>query len=522
MKRCIWIAVCMMLLAAGCVETDESETAAKESVGQEEAAAASGTADTREDTSGMVMVKWTIYPYGITAEQEAEREELINQKLREDGYDFQLDLVFAEITPYKLLAQDYNASDMEYYFAAISDILENGETDIAFLGWDWSYRKEDVGTIIRQGNLLELSGLLDTPAGQTLYAAFSEAEWKSAETDGKIYCIPNQLSYTAAPYFAFNREYFSEEEIAGFDGSLSGLCTLIGTKDWSGVSMPVYWGLPLADLGGLDRYVMMQGAYVDVDTGTAYNPYETDFLNDIVKQLFYLHDHGYFGADDLGYFTSSEDLKRSLAAGDFGVLAGYEDSWSLEELRAQLIIYELPYRMVSNISVTTGICASSEHPEEAMELLSLLYTDAEYANLLLLGMEGTDYQLLDGVVCNMEGEKLAWLPFEMVLGIFDNVYPAEYDVFPIDRKARKAALYSSPLLLKNPYLGVQIDRQDFTEEMYALAELPDTCLRSAFQYGSAEQFLEAASAKMDGSGFAGMKEILETQLREWRELYGEE
>jgi putative aldouronate transport system substrate-binding protein len=43
-----------------------------------------------------------------------------------------------------------------------------------------------------------------------------------------------------------------------------------------------------------------------------------------------------------------------------------------------------------------GVTSWSRHPEEAMQLLSLVNTDEELANLLYFGEEGRDYQLKDG------------------------------------------------------------------------------------------------------------------------------
>ena len=55
-----------------------------------------------------------------------------------------------------------------------------------------------------------------------------------------------------------------------------------------------------------------------------------------------------------------------------------------------------------------GIAANSKHPEKAMELLELIYTNADVANLLQYGIEGKHYTRVEGTenVCTAEGAEV--------------------------------------------------------------------------------------------------------------------
>ncbi len=48
--------------------------------------------------------------------------------------------------------------------------------------------------------------------------------------------------------------------------------------------------------------------------------------------------------------------------------------------------------------MATGICSSSQYKDEAFELLALSQTDPYLNNLMSFGIEGTDYNLVDGKV----------------------------------------------------------------------------------------------------------------------------
>ena len=52
----------------------------------------------------------------------------------------------------------------------------------------------------------------------------------------------------------------------------------------------------------------------------------------------------------------------------------------------------------ARVGGTNGICAKSENAEAAMELLTLLHTQSEYAHLLLYGEEGKEYKIEDGKI----------------------------------------------------------------------------------------------------------------------------
>ena len=54
--------------------------------------------------------------------------------------------------------------------------------------------------------------------------------------------------------------------------------------------------------------------------------------------------------------------------------------------------------MYSALSCTSGVVDNSQKKEEALQFLTLMYTDHEIGNLIIYGIEGRDYRLTDGEV----------------------------------------------------------------------------------------------------------------------------
>ena len=68
-------------------------------------------------------------------------------------------------------------------------------------------------------------------------------------------------------------------------------------------------------------------------------------------------------------------------------------------------LIELTPPFIDSNAGNTGyiIPSVSEHPKEALQLLNLMYQDAEIMNLLQYGIEGIDYELVDGAVQKKDG-----------------------------------------------------------------------------------------------------------------------
>ena len=108
---------------------------------------------------------------------------------------------------------------------------------------------------------------------------------------------------------------------------------------------------------------------------------------------------------------------------------------------------------------------------EALQLLSLLYTDSKYANLLIHGKKGKTYQLKNGYAYDMEGNVKSEYAETFITGIYDYIYPWEEEEFPRNRAKEKQSLLGTPAMQKSTLMGFVPDLTDFDDKMIKLYEV---------------------------------------------------
>ena len=131
-----------------------------------------------------------------------------NDALAADGHDYELEI--------KTLSYDN-------YGQAVEGALENGKTDIAFLGFGDAAGNNPVYDLVRSDLVLNLDDILSGDKGKTLYEAFPKNLWEMVKCDKHIYSIPLALASDEGVYAAFNRDYVSDDAISAWDGSIDGI-----------------------------------------------------------------------------------------------------------------------------------------------------------------------------------------------------------------------------------------------------------------------------------------------------------
>ena len=124
-----------------------------------------------------------------------------NDALAADGHDYELEI--------KTLSYDN-------YGQAVEGALENGKTDIAFLGFGDAAGNNPVYDLVRSDLVLNLDDILSGDKGKTLYEAFPKNLWEMVKCDKHIYSIPSALASDEGVYAAFNRDYVSDDAISAW------------------------------------------------------------------------------------------------------------------------------------------------------------------------------------------------------------------------------------------------------------------------------------------------------------------
>lgn len=252
---------------------------------------------------------------------------------------------------------------------------------------------------MNEGNLLQ-------NRGQGLIEVFGDLI-STGEVDGQQLAIPAQTFNANAQGLYYNKTLTDEAGVTiPEEGTLDDLETALyafhdaNPEVWcwyagAGTNIYLYWLRGYNGFGTNCAY----GAVMDSDNLTVENFYETEDFKDYCLRMYKWRQDGilqsdatntesaqtYMGAHSLLCTPSS--INQKLKA-QYQAQADYEVGWM------QMAGYE-----VSNSSVTEymwGIASNSERPDKAMDMLNLLYTNADVANLLKYGIEGDAWNFADG------------------------------------------------------------------------------------------------------------------------------
>lgn len=446
------------------------------------------------DIRGNGTVVWTIFNEGEIRVNESNINAL-NKKLLEDGYSCTLSI------RYVLRKNDY--------YSILAELLAKGETDIASMDCG---RTGDSVNLLADGTVEELSGYLSTEEGQILWNSFFEEKWKGVTIDDKIYFIPNQVLNEVSGYYGFNREFFTEEEVSFFSGEYDDfrqLKELLMQKEFPEGVHPVYWWNSVKRNARIAGYNYYYGTFVELVTGLAKNPYETEEYKEL---LYELHDMYQMGL--LTELESREEQDKVVLERNFGMWQALEMIDLVEQVRDDVIYVPIPYFFSTSRSRNVSVCKTAPHKKEALQLLTLLHSNPEYANLLIFGEEGKDYQLIDGYACNMDGSARSDIWKCCFMGIFNFIHPTQESYFTVDRMKVKNELYNSPQKKENPILGFEADSSKFDEQMLALESVVQE-----YQYLWMEEDFEAAWAEASeayvNAGGQRVIDEMNRQIQEW-------
>ncbi len=167
----------------------------------------------------------------------------------------------------------------------------------------------------------------------------------------------------------------------------------------AGTNNYLFWLQSYETFGTDSSYGIILNASEDP---TVVNMYETDMFKDYCLQTFHWTQDGiqpgdptdtntaqdYFNAQNLFCCVASINPEQEASWGSNAASAGFEIGSSM-----------LVEPTITNSGITEymwGIATNCERPDKAMDFLNFLYTNAEVANILKYGLEGDNYDFVEG------------------------------------------------------------------------------------------------------------------------------
>lgn len=358
MKRILCVFAVGLLLLTGCKGNSESQT--------------STTQPTTRNT-----IKWCLHDIELDAQNIA----ALNDALREDGFEYTVELVRMGLSfekTYEQQVRDYES--------------ENGSFDVVSAGGGFS--SDAAADFIKSGYFAPLGELSD-------YNAVPEKLWETVKVNGEIYTVPGLNFADMGIYFYFNRAYVSEQQIANFNGDLAVLGEMVeglSAKECSEKEfdedgnelpstpdfLPIYFCPDYAEIARSLPYAEKGGLLLDNKTHKAVNPYEYAEFVDYARTLNDLYTRGYFG-EWLSFSEYKSPEEHSPK--DFAVMVSSARliQWDLNESGTGFAEYIMPGYLENRTLYSMGVAANSENKEAAFDFLKRLYSDPKYANILLEG-----------------------------------------------------------------------------------------------------------------------------------------
>ena len=420
-----------------------------------------------------------------------------------DGHDYELEI--------KTLSYDN-------YGQAVEGALENGKTDIAFLGFGDAAGNNPVYDLVRSDLVLNLDDILSGDKGKTLYEAFPKNLWEMVKCDKHIYSIPSALASGEGVYAAFNRDYVSDDAISAWDGSIDGIYQILQGVKWDKSDTPRFEylinGYRFDDMLGCE---IRNGLCFDYDTMSVGNPLESQKFTGYLRVLDRMKKDGYMSDDltnEITYLNNpglnDAQILKNIKAGNFAAalcVGSVDENFKKDNITVK----EVKTYLSSRINSSIGVAKKAKDASAAMDFLSLLYGDEKYGNILLYGEKDKDYKLKDGIAEACDGGSLDddYLT-KFSLNLFVNVYPTKNEKYVDNRKKEFFDFYDNATL--SPFIGFEPD----TKNMGSISTDLDDFM-TGLHGATVDDTLDGAVQKLTADGMDSYLESVRSQWEEYKQ-----
>lgn len=159
-------------------------------------------------------------------------------------------------------------------------------------------------------------------------------------------------------------------------------------------------------------------------------------------------------------------------------------------------------------------------PERAIMILNELYLNADLSNLLVWGIEGVDYQVVDeeqGLVDFIDGQNQSNVRyFNMIKDNIPNLYLCYQGVHDIPNKYKAYQDWKTNKMEVSPYLGFVPDEDAYANESAACTNVINQ-YTAALQSGqmNPDEGYDRMIQELDAAGIETIREEIQKQLDAW-------
>lgn len=270
-------------------------------------------------------------------------------------------------------------------------------------------------------------------------------------------------------------------------------------------------------LGDLNKLIAIDP---DGSDPTVANNFQTEEYRAMYERMKAWYDAGYVYKDVTTQSEAAEEYVKSNAIFSYFSLSEI----GVESAKAAACGMPMTCVKITTLPVTTSSCTkfvwtvpvSATEPEAAVKFLNMMYTDSRIANLLAWGIEGTHYQVKDGVAYFVDGEDSNNYAYHAADFLFGN----QFLVLPWEGQSktfRDEAKAEMDGAVKSAYLGFSCDTSNMQNELSAVGNAIAEYLPSIDSGIAGESDYQAFLDKLEKSGVQTIIDEYQKQLNTWLE-----
>lgn len=388
--------------------------------------------------------------------------------------------------------------------------MASGEQfDLCFTGYVNPYL-----SAVKNGGLLELTDLIDKTSLRDIIPDYA---FQAIDIDGKIYAVPNLQGMATAPAYFLRKEVAEKYGLDKID-SVDSLTELEPYFEKMKKDFPNMYPVTTASGYDLSKGYLNINDYCLIDNNDPNHKvmfYQgSDVYKKELERAKQWYRKGYVRSDVETVGDINTEIKAGKYCGSFtsyvpGAIENYKNEFGID---AHVIQYAPTYMSVGQMSAAlTGISATSQNPEKAIKLIELVDTDADFLNLITLGIEDVHYKKVDdNHVRSIARDQYYMFPWK-VGSIFNGyLFEGQSD----DRMEETSK--QNDEAVKASYLGFNVDTDPIKNEIAQCdavkSEYYDTLRYGAVDY---EKELPKYISRLKQAGVEKIVAEVQSQLDAW-------
>ena len=420
--------------------------------------------------------------------------------------------------------------DISSYIQQIGIMMSGGEQiDLMMTG----FASASYSAMTAQKQLMDISEYLDD-YGPNIKATIGDMI-KATTVGDAIYGLPVYRNVVSSNYIHMRADVLEDlgltekaRNMTSFDEYIEILQAVRDSEKWNYLKLCLYQN----GAGPLQLNANASGNFADTDAfdqlgdtlgivrvdenGKVTLNMESDSYKACAAMLRDWYNEGYMFYDLGGAGGSCEDYVKNDALFSFISTAefGAENAKSAAAGRPMVSVQIYKGELSSEACTKFAYCVptTAKEPEAAIAFLNLAYTSREINNLIAWGVEGVDYEVVDGVAQYIEGNE------EPAYHLFDYSVPNQFLVYPWSgdsadfREQSEADLKSAKV---SKYLGFTCDLSNFVNETAAVSNVIEEYTEQIGSGQASEAALEEFIAKLKSVNVQAILDEYQKQLDAW-------